>query len=90
MDIAGRSRSGSSSSSGAKHASHSLTAVERRSQKHKAHEELVEKYSQRALKFAEDGTGKIKAILTGKKRMWVKSPDWWAEGLVNALTSQLD
>ena len=62
MDVAGRSRSGSSSSSGAKHASHSLTAVERRSQKHKAHEELVEKYSQRALKFADDGTGKIKAI----------------------------
>ena len=42
------------------------------------------------IKITDMDTGKIKAILTGKKRMWVKSPDWWAEGLVNALTSQLD
>ena len=42
------------------------------------------------VKFTDMETGKIKAILTGKKRMFVKDPDWWAEGLVNALIKQLD
>jgi len=59
MDVSGR---GSNSSSGGAKLTPSLTAAERRSQKQKAHTELVEKYSQRALKFADDGTGKTKAL----------------------------
>tara|TARA_B100001029_G_C14991373_1_gene412255 strand:- start:405 stop:899 length:495 start_codon:yes stop_codon:yes gene_type:complete len=41
------------------------------------------------IKITDIKTGKIKAVLTGKKRNWVKKPDWWAEGLINAFIKEL-